>query len=129
MALYLIKGYDGIYQGLHGMENFDIVDCGSDADAVDWALDLAQGVVESYVEIYDTLEMCVKDECEAEGIDYESNSSEVDEIRDEIYREDYVIEVGLLDENELPDLDIDELTDLYWNDSKEFEKLYVLRWI
>lgn len=129
MALYLIKGYDNIYQGLHGMENFDIVECRSEADAIDWALDLAQGVVESYVEIYDSLETCVKYECEAADIDYESDNSEVDEIRDEIYREDYVIEVGLLDENTLPTLDLDELNDLYWNDHEEFEKLYVLRWI
>lgn len=129
MALYLIKGYDGIYKGLHGMENFDIVECRSEADAIDWALDLAADVVANYAEIYDSLEETIKEECEAEGIDYESNESRVDEIRDEIYREDYVIEVGLLDENALPTLDPDELNDLYWNDHEEFEKLYVLRWI
>ena len=129
MALYLIKGYDSIYRGLHGMQEFDIVECREDADAIDWALELAADVVASYGEIYDSLEEDVREECEAEGIDYESNDSSVDEIREEIYREDYEMEVGLLDENELPTLDLDELNDLYWNDSNEFEKLYVLRWI
>lgn len=129
MALYLIKGYDSIYRGLHGMQAFDIVECREDADATDWALELAADVVASYGEIYDSLEENVREECEAEGIDYESNDSRVDEIREEIYREDYEIEVGLLDENELSTLDFDELSDLYWNDPDEFEKLYVLRWI
>lgn len=129
MALYLIKGYDGIYGGLHGMQDFDIVECREKEDAIDWALELAADVVASYSEIYDSLEEDVKEECEAEGIDYESNSSRVDEIREEIYNEDYEIEVGLLDENELPTFDLDELSSLYWNDQDEFEKLYVLRWI
>ena len=129
MALYLIKGYDSIYSGLHGIQEFDIVEGRKDADAIDWALELAADVVASYSEVYDSLEEDVREECEAEGIDYESNSSNVDEIREEIYREDYEIEVGLLDENELPTFDLDELSDLYWNDPDEFEKLYVLRWI
>ena len=129
MALYLIKGYDSIYSGRHGMQDFDIVECREEADAIDWALDLAADVVASYGEIYDSLEEDVREECETEGVDYESNDSRVDEIREEIYREDYETEVGLLDENELPTFDLDELSDLYWNDPDEFEKLYVLRWI
>lgn len=129
MALYLIKGYDNIYKGLHGLEDFRIVDCEKDADATDWALDLAADVVASYSEIYDSLEENIREECEAEGIDYESNNSRVDEIREEVYMEDYRIEVGLLDKSILPTLDLDELNDLYWNDNDEFEKLYVLRWI
>lgn len=129
MALYLIKGYDSIYRGLHGMQAFDIVECREDEHAIDWALELAADVVASYGEIYDSLEENIREECEAEGIDYESNDSRVDEIREEIYREDYEFEVGLLDENELPTFDLDELNDLYWNDSDEFERLYVLRWI
>lgn len=129
MAFYLVKGCDRIYGGLHGMRGFDIGECREEADAIDWALDLAADVVASYSEIYDSLEEDVREECEAEGIDYESNGSKVDEIREEIYSEDYEIEVGLLDENELPTFDLDELSDLYWNDPDEFEKLYVLRWI
>ena len=129
MALYLVKGCDRIYGGLHGMQDFDIVECREDSDAIDWALELAADVVASYGEIYDSLEEDVREECEAEGIDYESNDSRVDEIREEIYSEDYEFEVGLLDENELPTFDLDELSDLYWNDPDEFKKLYVLRWI
>ena len=131
MAWYLIKGYDNIFNGSHGMIKSEIVNCNDDQEAVEWAYALAQEVVEDYSAIYNFLEEDVKEICIDEGINYEEDGPAVDDIRDGIYEEDYKIEVGLLDETLLPDIiiDSDVLEDMYWEDEEKFEKLYVLKWI
>ena len=125
--LYYIKGYDQIYCGLHGMETSRIIECENDDEAIDWGRDLSQDVIESYSNIYEELEEEVLHRCAVEGICYKDDGPIVDNIRDEVYQEDLAYEVDLLDSNELPSFDIDELEDLLWEmGDVEFRKKFTL---
>ena len=127
MALYLIKGYDNLYNALHGMERSEIIECNNHDEAIDFALDLSYDVIQDYAEIYDSLEENVQEICENEGIPYGNNTEEEDCIREEVFREDAMYEVYLLDMNVIEDrkLTIDDLEDFLYYDEETFKKNFV----
>jgi hypothetical protein len=125
MKLWAVWGYDDIYGGLHGMKEVEIYE-GTEDEAMQYGYELADSVVYSYHQIYDTLEESVKEECEAEGIEMGINSDEEDDIRDEIYNSDMVYGCIELDLNKLPTLDIDELNRMFYNDEDGFIEAYRL---
>ena len=127
MALYFIKGYDNLYSALHGMERSEIIECSNHNEAIDFAQDLSYNVIQDYAEIYDYLEENVQEICENEGILYGNNTEEEDRIREEVFREDAMYEVYLLDMNEIENrkLTIDDLEDFLYYDEETFKKHFV----
>lgn len=127
MALYLIKGYDNLYNALHGMERSEIIECSNHDEAVDFALDLSYNVIQDYAEIYDSLEENIQEICENEGILYGNDTEEEDRIREEVFHEDAMYEVYLLDMNVIEDrkLTIDDLEDFLYYDEETFKKHFV----
>lgn len=127
MALYLIKGYDNLYNALHGMERSEIIECSNHDEAIDFAQDLSYDVIQDYTEIYDSLEETVQEICENEGIPYGNDTEEEDRIREEVFHEDAMYEVYLLDMNVIEDrkLTIDDLEDFLYYDEETFKKHFV----
>lgn len=125
---YYIYGCDQIYGGLHGMYKSGIASCADDDEAIEWARDFSQDVIESYNEIYNDLEDQIFDVCELNKINYKDDGPDVANIRDQIYEEDMDYFAVLLNGNELPSDDIDELNDLLWEiGDDEFLQKYSLR--
>lgn len=125
MKLWAVWGYDDIYGGLHGMKEIEIYE-GTENEAIEYARELADNVICSYSDIYDTLEDSVREYCEDEGIEMGVGSEEEDDIREEIYNDDMVYGCIELDVNKLPTLDIEELEKMYYNDEDDFIETYRL---
>lgn len=123
MKFWACWGYDDIYGGLHGMKEVGVYE-GSEADAVKYAREMADNVISSYSDIYDSLEESVTEECAELCIDLESE--EADDIRDEMYCSDMVYGCIELDLAKLPTLDIDELDKMYYDYEEEFIEKYRL---
>ena len=128
MNLYYIRANDQIYGGLYGMEETEIVLCNDDNEAIDWAEDLSYRVMESYSDIYETLEERVAEICAEKRICYKDEGPMVEKIRDDVYRANLNYFIDRLDPNWLPSEDIDELEDLLWEiGDEEFIKRYSLK--
>ena len=125
MKLWAVWGYDNIYGGLHGMKEVEIYE-GTENEAIEYARELADSVISSYSDIYDTLEDSVREYCEDEGIEMGIGSEEEDDIREEFYNDDMVYGCIELDVNKLPTLDIEELEKMYYNDEDGFIEAYKL---
>lgn len=125
MAIWAIKGYDEFYGGLHGMIEYEIFE-GTEEEADARGLEMSYEVIGDYDNIADALEDDVKDQCEWENIDYEEGGEEVDDIRDEVYREDTAWDIHQLDESKLPTLDFNKLEDMFYNNSDEFLEKYAI---
>ena len=125
MKLWAVWGYDNIYGGLHGMKEVEIYE-GTENEAIEYARELADSVISSYSDIYDTLEDSVREYCEDEGIEMGVGSEEEDDIREEFYNDDMVYGCIELDVNKLPTLDIEELEKMYYNDEDDFIETYRL---
>ena len=123
MAIWAIRAYDELYGGLHGMCDLDIIE-GSEEFAEDVAKEMSISVIESYNEIYDQLEDDIREYCEEEGLDYDENGEEVENIREEFYGEDTAWDIHILDWTKLPTLDFNELDNMFYNNPDEFLKLY-----
>lgn len=121
MKLWAVWGYDDIYGGLHGMKEIGIYE-GNETEAIEYARELADNVICSYSNIYDTLENSIREYCEFYGIE----SEEEDDIREEFYNDDMVYGCIELDVNKLPTLDIEELEKMYYNDEDDFIETYRL---
>ena len=125
MAIWAIKGYDEFYGGLHGMIEYEIFE-GTEKEADARGLEMSYEVIGKYDAIADALENDVKDQCEWENIDYDEGREEVDDIRDEIYREDTAWNIYQLNKSKLPTLDFNELENMFYNNPDEFLKKYVI---
>ena len=121
MKLWAVWGYDDIYGGLHGMKEIGIYE-GTENEAIEYARELADSVICSYSDIYDTLEDSIREYCEFYGVE----SEEEDDIREEFYNDDMVYGCIELDVNKLPTLDIEELEKMYYNDEDDFIETYRL---
>ena len=120
MRLWAIKGYDDLYGGLHGMCSLSVIEVDTEKEASEFAQDLAADVVQGYTCIEEELEDSIQCECEADDIPYGQGTEEEEAIRDEIYAADAVYEVWELDVDKLPTTDVDELSEMYYNQEEEF---------
>lgn len=125
MAIWAIRAYDEFYSGLHGMENYEIFE-GTEEEADECGREMSYEVIESYSDIYDSLEDDVKQYCEEEGFDYDENGEEVEDIREEVYGADTAWDIHELDVTKLPTLDFNELDNMFYNNPDEFLELYAV---
>lgn len=97
---YFIYAAEDMYQGLHGMEDYLLIDSDYDT-AVAEAENLSMSVMESYPSIMEDIEDTAKEV-------YEKDSEEYDDYLNELIRENiYYIIYALQDEYE--DMDEDEV--------------------
>ena len=125
MAIWAIRAYDELYGGLHGMERYDIIE-GTEKEADECGLEMSYEVIESYHDIYDSLEDDIREYCEEEGFDYDGNGEEVEDTREEIYGEDTAWDIHELDKEKLPTLDFNKLNNMFYNNPDEFLELYAI---
>ena len=125
MAIWAIKSYDNFYGGLHGMISYEIFE-GTEKEADECGLEMSYEVIESYHNIYDSLEDSIREYCEEEGLDYDENGEEVENIREEVYGEDTAWDIHQLKESKLPTLDFNKLNNMFYNNPDEFLKKYAI---
>lgn len=125
MAIWAIKGYDNFYGGLHGMISYDIIE-GTKEEADECGLEMSNEVIESYMDIYNSLEDNIREYCEAEGLDYDENGEEVENIREEVYGGDTAWNIHELDKAKLPTLNFNKLNNMFYNNPDEFLELYAI---
>jgi len=125
MAIWVIRAYDNFYGGLHGMESYEIFE-GTEKEANECGVEMSYEVIESYMDIYNSLEDDIREYCEEEGFDYDENGEEVENIREEVYREDTVWDIHKLDKAKLPTLDFNELENMFYNNPDEFLEKYAI---
>ena len=108
---YYVCGQDQIYKGLHGLM-YDAIVEGSEEDAIEAAIELADDVIESYSCITNLLEDDIAELCEKQNIDYKDYFSWtteqeeiIEEIRTDVYEQDRDFFIVLLDKEKLPTLD------------------------
>ncbi len=128
MAFWAVIGYENIYDGLHGMQEIDILEGTEDA-AYERAIELSYNVITSYDDIIDILEEEVKDLCDYNEIDYEDedNEDEIENFRTRVYDEDIVTECIELDTTKLPTLNLDKLYNMFYNTPHDFLEKYSLK--
>lgn len=82
--------------------------------------------IENTPNIWEILEKAIKEECEYEGILYESGDSREYAIRDIIYKEDGYYDLFELNSNKIHSVNIDELSSSFKHYTKEFLKTYAI---
>ena len=125
MAIWAIKSYDNFYGGLQGRINYEIFE-GTEKEADECGLEMSYEVIESYHNIYDSLEDSIREYCEEEGLDYDENGEGVENIREEVYGEDTAWDIHQLNKSKLPTLDFNKLNNMFYNNPDEFLKKYAI---
>lgn len=85
--------------------------------------------IENTPSIWEILEKAIKEECEYEGIRYESEDSREDNIRKVFYEEDGYYNLFELKDDKLPSLDIEDLTLLFSENDSDFLERYLKQYI
>ena len=114
--LFAIHAYEGIYQGLHGMEEYAVVDVDTEEQAEDIASEMSYEVMDSYYCIISAFE-------ESASIYFEEGSREwndfIEQARDENVAYDILEITGDTQGKSTSDLEEE-----YYNNPTEFLKTY-----
>ena len=112
MGYYAIYAYENMYGGLHGINDYAVVEADSYEMAEKFAAELSGEVIEDYVA--DELVEIAKDE----GMDE-------DEF-EEFYRQNMAYDIYTLDESKIlkANLSLPSLSDEFWNTPHEFIEKY-----
>ena len=122
MELWAVIGFDAMYEGLHGMIEYNIIE-GTEEDAAEEGEILSYAVINSYPDIYESLEERIEEYlCDESEIGFEDE----DNIRDEVYGNDVAFDYYRLDTSKLPTLDIEELQNMIYCDSTTFLEKYAI---
>lgn len=93
MARWAIYACEQMYGGLHGMHSVSVIETDDEAEVMDCAREQSYEVMDSYSEIYDSLEEEIR-YCLEEYEEYGE-----DEVRDMVYSENVDYAYHLLNEN------------------------------
>ena len=85
--------------------------------------------IENTPSIWGILEKAIKEECEYEGIVYESGDSREDRIRKIFYEEDGYYNLFELKDDKLPSLSVKDLNFLFSENDSDFLEKYLKRYI
>lgn len=83
MKVYLIYACETQYYGLHGMYDWDIVECDSEEEAIEIGRSMSEAVIESYSSLIDGIEEEVQVRLSEDGLRPED--FDYDERYDELY--------------------------------------------
>lgn len=114
--LYAIHAFENIYCGLHGIENFLVVECLNDKEAEECAIEMSYEVMDSYNRVDEELLDYI-------GIDYDDIDNHIEEY-EEVRAENTAYEVW-----EVKDTmkSLDELNELFYNDTEDFIEKYCIK--
>lgn len=125
---YLIHAYEDTYGGLHGVEDWDIVDCMDEVEAEDIGMDMALDVINSYSEIYeDIVDEANEDwERECDSIDMSEKEEWIDDRVNEIAHELACYDIWPL----IDGIDYQEILDSYCGepDYEEIKEKYEVKY-
>lgn len=110
---------EGIYQGLHGIEQKEILIVSCLEKAHEIATEMSLELMGSYSAVYEELETMVQDE-----IDANWTEEEVEKLRAEIYNENVYYDLYELDEEKIKDKSYEDLEEELYNDLEEFLDKY-----
>lgn len=111
-----IHAYENIYGGLHGIENYAVVEVDDLEEAEAYGVEMSIDVINSYHNIIEEF----YESAEADGL--EINSPEWDEYIDECIESDIVYNIYPLTTE--TDKTLEELTDEFYYNEKEFLNIY-----
>lgn len=104
-----------------------------EADSLSKAKEEAKEYLFEFIEntpnIWEILEKAIKEECEYEGIRYESGNPREDNIRKVFYEEDGYYNLFELKDDKLPSLNIEDLTFLFSENDSDFLERYLKKYI
>lgn len=61
MSVYVIHGYEEIFGGMHGMEEWSMEELQNEKEAIETAIEMSRDVIESYSDITDILDERAED--------------------------------------------------------------------
>lgn len=128
MAIWAIKGYEELYEGLHGVVEYEIFE-GTFLEAEEIGREMSESVINSYPDVYEQLEDEVEDQFGFYDYDCEDdNEAEAvkDHIRNDIYLQDMAWETYELNLDKLPTRDKNILIRMFQNDEDKFLEKYAI---
>lgn len=110
---------ESIYQGLHGIEQREIIEASSLKEAHEIATEMSIELMGSYSAVYEELEAELQDE-----IDTDWTEKRIEELRAEIYDNNVYYDLYELDEEKIKDKSYEDLVKEFYNDPEEFLDKY-----
>ena len=114
---------EGIYQGLHGIEQREIIEAFSLERVHEIATEMSLELMGSYSVVYEELEAMVQDEIDANDT-ANWTEEEIEKLRAEIYNENVYYDLYELDEEKIKDKSYEDLEEELYNDLEEFLDKY-----
>lgn len=109
--LFAIRAYDGVFEGLHGMEARAVVEVIEEEEVREIGYEMSRQVIEDYQDIYNTF----IEEAEFNGIDEESD--EWYEYIEEQIENDICYDYWRVKENSKS---LEDLNEMFYNDPEGF---------
>lgn len=113
--LFIIHAFEGIFQGLHGIEEWDIVDCASEDEAYEIMEQMSYKLMDRYNDVMHELEAVIEYD-----ITDDMNQSDIDQLTEKVYAENVDGEVWKIDPTKLANILISSLT----SDPDDFVEKY-----
>ena len=117
--LYVIHAFEGIFQGLHGIEIWDICDCSSEEEAYEFMQEDSFILIEEYQDVKDELEEEIE-----RNITEDMDQADIDELTEKIYAENVSGEVFKINKEKTKDLTFRDLFIKLKNDPDDFITKY-----
>ena len=114
---------EGIYQGLHGIEQREILEASSLEGVHEIATEMSLELMGSYSAVYEELETMVQDEIDANDT-VNWTEEKIEKLRAEIYNENVYYDLYELDEEKIKDKSYKDLEEELYNDLEEFLDKY-----
>ena len=119
---YAIYAAEQMYGGLHGMCSREVIDCVNEEEAINYATERSIDIIQSYSEIYETLDEEVKN-C----ITDDMAEDEIEELYNDSYYEDTEWNIWKIDENKAKDISTRELDKMYYHEDELFIDKYCIK--
>lgn len=119
--IFLLRAAEAMYDGLHGLESFDIIEVDDVKEAYGIGREESIELMNSYSCIYDELEAEVQEEIDFDDVT-NWTPERVEELRAEIYENNICYDLYELDEEKIKSSDNswDELERQAYEDREEF---------
>ena len=121
--IYAIIATEQMYDGLHGIEDREIIEVSSLKEAEEIAIELSLEVMNSYTFICDELEQIVQDEID-DNDTVKWTDKRIEELRAEIYNENVNYYIYELDEEKIKDDSYEQLEEWLYDDLEDFLAKY-----
>ena len=123
MARYFIWAGEQMYEGLHGIETYRVIECSSYESACDWAQEMSIEVIEDYCE--DQYREMVEDDISRDDYDTENEYEEAFDSRLYDLKCEYTCwRITEVDEEKASGISTEELDVMFYQDEEETLEKY-----